>query len=502
MHDKHEIILRHFRDGESKSEISRRLGISRGTVRKYIEEYSRSKETLLNEQVADREELIESLVESPRYNSSTRKKRTLTGEIVSRVKECLEENRKKRSRGQHTQQMKTIDMHELLQQPGHDIGYSSVCTVINELESRGRESVIRQDYDYGPVCECDWGEVTLFIGDRLRRLQMAVFTSATGNDRSARLCVKQDTASFQHSHALCFDRIGGVYRELVYANMRVAVKRFTGHCEKEATQGLLSLSAYYLFRVRVCHVCRGHEKGHVENRVEYVRRKAFSTADKFLSVDGANERLLGVCDDVNARRRPSLADKSSLEILSAEQAYLLPLPPMFECGEFQERRVDTYSTISIDTCRYSVPETCVEKLVMVKVSPERIVCDAPDKPVCEHRRHDGFHEWSIELEHDRHSFTRKPGALAGSVALRQSAGAVKALYDTYSREHPKDFIELLVYMKDSGKDIHEMTSAVQTLEGLSAFDGTLDKIRVVCERQREQKVGGEAGEIVEVSLTQ
>jgi len=311
------------------------------------------------------------------------------------------------------------------------------------------------------VCEFDWGEVTLFLDGKLRRVQLAVFTSAKGNYRYARVCVTQDTPSFQHSHAVFFVHIGGVYREMVYDNMSVAVKRFTGHREKEATQGVLSLSAYYLFRFRFCTVCRGNEKGHVEKSVEYVRRTACATADQFLSVDAANEHLLAVCDGLNDRPRSSLADKSSREILSAERAYLLPLPPMFECGEFRERRVDTYRTISIDTCRYSVPEALVEKLVMVTVSPERIVWYDHDKRLCEHLRRYGFHEWSIHLEHDLLSFTRQPGALSGSGALHQSEGAVRALYAQYYREHPKDFIEVLSYMKEAQKDSHEITSAIK-----------------------------------------
>jgi len=132
MRDKQEIILSHFRDGESKLEISRRLGISRGTVRKYIEEYSRAKEKLLNEKGSACGEVIDSIVEAPRYKSSARKKRTLTGKIVERVKECLEEKSKKRSRGQQKQQMKKSDIHELLQQESYDIGYASICNLINE----------------------------------------------------------------------------------------------------------------------------------------------------------------------------------------------------------------------------------------------------------------------------------------------------------------------------------------------------------------------------------
>ncbi len=132
MRDKQEIILSHFRDGESTREISRRLGSSRGTVRKYIEQYSRAKETLLNEKGAACGELIERIVEAPRYDRSTRTQRKLTTAIVERVKECLEEHGKKRSRGQHKPPMKKSDMSELLQREGDDSGYGSLCNVVTE----------------------------------------------------------------------------------------------------------------------------------------------------------------------------------------------------------------------------------------------------------------------------------------------------------------------------------------------------------------------------------
>ena len=39
MKEKQDVLLRFFREGDSKSKISRDLGINRRTVRRYIEEY-------------------------------------------------------------------------------------------------------------------------------------------------------------------------------------------------------------------------------------------------------------------------------------------------------------------------------------------------------------------------------------------------------------------------------------------------------------------------------
>ncbi len=383
MHKKQDIILRYFRDGESIRKISRETGISRHTVGKYVDEYSSRKEAIHGHSGVSSPELIESIVEAPHYNSSTRQKRKLTAAIVTRVKECLVENTKKRSRRQHKQQLKKCDIHELLQSEGYDIGYTSICALINELEGNGRESFIKQAYEYGQVCEFDWGEVKVFIAGTLRKFQMAIFTTAKGNYRYARLFVKQDTASFQQAHAVFFDHIGGVYRELVYDNMKVAVKRFVGPSEKEATQGLLRLSLYYQFGFRFCNVRRGNEKGHVERSVEYVRRKAFCVRDEFASVDEANAHLLDVCERLNASVQAGEQQQSAKEILERERSSLLPVGPMFECGELRDARVDKYSTISVETCHYSVPDAYVGQMVSVRIYPERILCSADGQRLCD-----------------------------------------------------------------------------------------------------------------------
>ncbi len=69
---------------------------------------------------------------------------------------------------------------------------------------------------------------------------------------------------FLDIHVKAFNKIGGVHREVVYDNMKQAVKRFVGRNEKEATEDLIKISLYYGFRYRFCNIAKGNEKGHVE----------------------------------------------------------------------------------------------------------------------------------------------------------------------------------------------------------------------------------------------
>jgi transposase len=112
------------------------------------------------------------------------------------------------------------------------------------------------------------------------------------------LFTKQKMECFQEAHALFFKEAGGVYQEMVYYNMRVAVKRYSG-TEKEPTEGLLKLSLYYGFPFRFCNVQCGNEKGHVEWSVEVIRRKAFGFRDTFETIEEANQYLNEVCNRLN-----------------------------------------------------------------------------------------------------------------------------------------------------------------------------------------------------------
>jgi len=490
MIEKHNILLLHYRDGKSLRQISRETGASRPTVTKYIAEYAAHKDRLtkaLHGDITDESaaELIQRLVEPPGYDSASRSGRKVTAALRSRVQGLLTENGEKRSRGQHKQQLKVCDMHEVVQGEGYDVSYSHLCTVVKELAPQVPETFIRQTYAFGDTCEFDWGEVKLRLAGTLTRIQMAIFTSARGNYRYAWLSLKQDTAAFQQAHALFFEHLDGVYRTLVYDNMNVAVKRFVGPTEKEATQGLLSLSLYYQFAFRFCNVRRGNEKGHVERSVEYVRRKAFAVRDEFADLAEANRYLGTVCTRLNQVIQKEADGQSAQEILERERPYLLPVGPRFECGEVRDLRVDSYSTVRVDTCRYSVPEAYVGQMVQVRVCPERVRGYADGQCICQHQRGHDRHAWHLTLTHYLHTLTRKPGALAGSVALTQLDERLQAIWATHYPARPKEFIALIRYMTTTQKSIAEIETVIRQLHHTGVHDLTTDMIKVVCERKAE-----------------
>ena len=484
--NKQEIILRHYREGDSIRKISRDLGLNRKTVSKYLKAYESRQKQLNSASVATKSEIIDDIITVPNYHCENRVKRKLNVAIISDVKQYLAQNQQKRLQGQRKQQLKKIDIYELLQEKGYDIGYTTICNLINSLESQVPEVFIRQQYQAGDVCEFDWGEVKIDIGKGIEKLQLAVFTSAYGNYRYARLFKQQDTHSFQQAHACFFKKINGVYKTLVYDNMRVAIKKFVGAHEKEATDGLLKLSLYYNFSFRFCNIRRGNEKGHVERSVEYVRRKTFARKVSFRHLAAANEYLEQKCDSLNKKVQVERDNHTAEMLLKEEQAALFPIKPMFECSQQYGLKVDKYSTISYKTCRYSVPEQYVGRIVMTKVYPGKIICfDDNRQKTCSHTRLYGLHEWSINIEHYTETLKKKPGAIKGSVALAQIDSRLNRIYQKYYLDRERDLIDLIEYMRDSAISIEKIELAIAQLQPVKDADITIDKLKLLCTRKTE-----------------
>jgi len=484
---KQRIILKHI-DGMSNRSIAKELHISKDTVNKYVSEYEQKKQEILaTKPDTDTKELIQAIVEKPKYNSENREPSKVTPEILEAIEECIRINEWRRANGMSKQQMRKIDIHEyLVKKKSFCISYSTIKRLVKSIEDRHKEAFIRQEYDYGEACEFDWGTVKLNINDEgYKPYQMAVFAPTKSGTRFAMLFKSQDTPSFQQSHADFFSSCKGSYKTMIYDNMRVAVKKFVGLFEKEPTKALTELSIYYGFNFRFTNIAKGNEKGHVERSVEFVRRKVFSEPgnDKFDSLLDANKFLLEECIRLNNQ----IASNGTIpsEVFKEEQKYLLPNLPKFESCIYSENRADKYSTVTVSQNHYSVPDTLVDKMISVRMYTDKIIMYHDNNIVAKHDRSFKLHDWKIDIRHYLRTLHKKPGALRGSTALLQADTQIKYIYEHYYIKDARTFLQVLEIIYEKG--IHPVTEALKELEKLSPMDMSADKVKVICESKKEKE---------------
>ncbi len=244
-------IIHLKRNGCSNREVARRLEIDRKTVARYWNRYL-SEVQKLKDSDMDAKETQEQIVSKPKYDSSHRVKVKYTEKMDLRLKHILKtEIEKDKLLGNHKQSLTKKQIHEKLLSEGFDISYSTITVQINKILKSAKECFIRQKYDLGDRLEYDFGEVKLHINGETKDYHMAVLSSPSGEFRWAYLYRNQKKDVFLDSHVKFFEMVGGVYKEVVYDNMKNVVAKFIGRNEKELNEDLIKLSIYYGFKINV-----------------------------------------------------------------------------------------------------------------------------------------------------------------------------------------------------------------------------------------------------------
>lgn len=478
---KQQVLLAFHQKGKSQRKIAEELGISRNTVRKYI-----------NQDLAARQHDIRELpitsnyITPPSYKKRQGKRNALTSTVMKRIRQMLKQNEQKRAQNMHKQQLKIIDMHEKLLDEGFKISYTTVRNFVNSEEKRHKEVFVRQKPMTGQEIEFDWGEVKLFINGKLRTLSLAVFTLPYSNYRFAHLYESETMVCVQDTHVRCLEHLQFVPTTFTYDNMRTVVKNFIG-TEREITDSMKNLSLHYQFHIRLCEPRKGNQKGHVERSVEYIRRKAFAHQDTFVTLEEAQQYLQEILQKLNQRIHHQKEKKHHDLMLEEREAKTgsLGIAP-FDPAELLELRVDKYSTITYRQNHYSVPEGHVGEYVKIKAGAQQILIFSDGECIAKHKRNWQSHQWIMDIYHYLYTFEKKKGALAQSECLSQAPKEIKQIYTKHYIGNERDFLQLLLYMKEHNQ-LEKVLEAIQQLEMNPLVQITTEKVIFLAQQSETSK---------------
>ena len=431
-------IIKLKEQGYSNRKVERILKINRKTVGKYWNEYLKNLNKLTNEKNnAKIVEIQEAITSAPKYNTQSRMRRKLTDDFFTQLQNILEsEEEKKKILGTNKQCLTKIQIYEILKKSGFNVGYSTVVAEINKIKRSGNECFIRQDYEFGDRLEYDFGEVKLVINGITKKYYIAVLSSPAGNFRWCYLYDNCKKDVFMDSHVRFFKMIGGVWKEVVYDNMRNVVSKFIGKNEKELNEDLVKMTLYYGFDINVTNAFSGNEKGYVEGSVKFLRNKIFAENYKFSSEESAIEYMESQLMKLNEHSK-----------IEEEKEKLKPTKPPLELADIRKSVVNKYSFVQIENNFYSVPEYLIGLTVTSKIYYNKILIYSNNEFVCEHKKLDGEKKISADIHHYLKTLTFKPGALKNSYILKSNP-KLKSIFNKYYINNPKKFIDIIAKNKE------------------------------------------------------
>lgn len=164
----------------------------------------------------------------------------------------------------------------------------------------------------------------------------------------------------------------------------------------------------------------------------------------------------------------SLATGNKREALRRDLECMLRFPGDFGCFDLLQCSVDKQSTISVRGCHYSVPDLLAGQTVIVKLYSEKIrVYDTRHKKVAEHERSYSAGSWTLDINHYITTLMRKPGALDGSVALRQMPAKMQELFRVHFADNTP-----LAYAENQKSDVF-LEIELGSKDVLSQLDGIM-----------------------------
>lgn len=297
-----------------------------------------------------------------------------------------------------------VVLHRELSTVGFCGSYQQVQRFVKPLRSEGcwaDLATVRFETEPGEQAQVDFGQSTLWIGEKPERVHLFVFTLGYSRRIFSYAYPNERLSSLIDGHERAFLHFGGVPLSCLYDNPRTLV---LGRSEGKVLwhPAFEDFSRYYGFTARACQPYRAQTKGKTESGVKYVKRNALA-GRRFSCWEELNEWLLSWCVTVADLRVHGTTHERPIDRFALEGLTAAGSRPPYRYERVRIRQVPCDVLVSIAASRYSVPVRYVGETVTVHESATH---------------YEIFHDGTLIARHEkaqRHSVVMEPEHYRGLI---------------------------------------------------------------------------------------
>jgi transposase len=436
-----------LRDKLSISEIARRTGLSRNTVRGWLrapgDVVPKYERRLDPRKITDYEPTLIAALKADRLRNkdARRTARALFVQITAQ---------------------------------GYRGGYTQVTDFIRDWS---RESGVSSKafvplcFENGEAFQFDWSEEPMLVGGIFYKVQVSHMKLCASRAFWLVAYPTQTHEMLFDAHTRSFIAFGGVPRRGIYDNMKTAVDKVSKGTERAVTARFKAMCSHYLFDADFCNVASGWEKGVVEKNVQDSRRRIWIEAAerRFGSFVELNDWLAKRCQALWLETaHPEHSALTVAEMLEIEREHLMAMPEVFDGYVEKTSRVSSTCLVSVARNRYSVPCEWAGKLVSTRLYPTQVTVAAGDTIVARHDRLQQRAETAYDWQHYIDLVQRKPGALRNGAPFLDMPEALLQLRQALMRYPGGDrtMADVLASVPRAGLDA-VLTAVAITLEDVT-----------------------------------
>ena len=428
-----------YRDGMSRSEIARRTGLSRTTIKKWLKAPDGT---------------------VPKYQRTGRPGK------LSAYKEVLVQALQTDAHRPRRDRRTALALYQAIKAQGYDGGYTAVTDFVRSWREAGSATISKAfvplRFEPGEAYQFDWSEERLLVGGVWRKILAAHLKLCFSRAFVVQAYPTQSHEMLFDAHTRAFAALSGIPRRGIYDNMKTAVDQVKKGKRRTVNTRFAAMASHYLVDTDFCNVASGWEKGVVEKNVQDSRRRIWQEAanERFGSFTELNLWLLARCRALWAESKHPDYDLTLLEMLEQEHPALLPMTTPFDGYVETLGKVSSTCLVNFDRNRYSAPCELVGQVVSVHVYPERIDVVAHDRVVASHVRSFGRNETHYDWQHYLPLIERKPGALRNGAPFADLPEALQRLRRLLLRRDGGDRVMATVLAAVPGHGLEAVLVAV------------------------------------------
>lgn len=417
--------------GMTERKIARQLGISRPSVRKYLENPDITK---------------------PQRRSKPKK----LDPFVDYIDELLVE----------WPDVNAVVIKQRLDDRGYTGGISILRDYLRDIRDAKNKppQYIRFESPAGQQFQCDWGHFgTLTYGNTNRKLYCMAVIECHSRILYVEFTHSQNKEAFMRTLLNAFIFFGGTPKELVHDNLKTAVIERVG--------GIIRFNEDYLHFLRPFHITPyacglgdASAKGKIEKGgIHYVRYN-FWPCRNFIDLDDVNAQAAKWRDRIANQRIQETTGEIPQQRFRPEA--LRPLPEILpDTRDTDRAKVHNDCRFKFDCNSYSAPHRMVGKTLSIKADNHTVTAIYKNKVIAQHKR-----SW------DRKAVIENPNHVKDLLRIRKKANYTKQQQLFLSMgEEAKSFLEGLAQV---GKSLSNAITRLLELRDQYGTQAVVEAMRI------------------------
>ena len=436
----------YFEDGENISQIQKKTGFDRKTIRKFIDKKDWN---------------------DPVHEPATRESKLDV--FKEEIDGWLKADKEMRKKQRHTARR----VHNRLKEKYNnefDCSYRTVAKYVAEKKKsiyENKQSFLPLEHKPGEA-QVDFGKAE-FVENGKRYYGFYLNVSFPySNAGFLQLFKGENFECLAEGLVNIFVHINGVPHRQWFDNMSTAVKKVLKREKRDLTDSFIKLKEHYCFNAVFCNRNAGNEKGNVENKVGYHRRNLLVPMPEFKDLAEYNKELLQRCerdlDRIHYRKERLISELFKEDLLHCNSLPHVSFVPQ----TYETVRVDSYGKFTLANGKHSyssMPRFAGEQVTICKTANEVQILDKDMAVVVTHQRLYGKEQQeSMDWIPYLHQLSRKPAALKYSGIYQLLPNQVTDWLDSKNNSGRGKALKLL----------HDLTSKSSFPVAVDALQTALD----------------------------